>query len=334
MAGFDLRGGNTKNYVLGRGKVYISGDVTKTTGYSGATANSNKVWRDIGNVTAFTISQESETKEHKSSLEGLQVIDLEVPVSQKMSVSFTVDELNVNNLARFLSGDYRGFDNDTLGIPIGNGAAMASDDADVQGGDHFYVTTLGSDHVTDVWYDVTLRFANQVYRCIDFEPQATQAFGVHRNPTSARGITGGTDLVEGTDYEFDRKMGRVRFFPGALAPGDDFTCHWAAPSVDKAPNFVLTDGVDESLFFVRPLVTSGITVGLKFIMENANDGDIPLEFEFWQVKLKPDGELAGIGDDWAQLGFTGVVESVSTIPSPVGTASNYGRILGRKSFST
>lgn len=74
-----------------------------------------------------------------------------------------------------------------------------------------------------------------------------------------------------------------------------------------------------------------MTVGLKFIQENANDGDIPLMIEFWQVKLKPDGEYDGIGDDWAQLSFTGAVQSVS---NPGTFGSSYGRILGRNAFKT
>lgn len=333
MAGFNLRGGVPANYVLGRGKLYISGDSTRTTDYAAGTPNSQKVWRDVGNVTNFTITQESETKEHRSSLQGLQVVDLEVPVSQKMSIGFTGDEINAVNLARFLSGQYIGFDNDTGATALGNAAAIASNNVAgivATGAENWHITTLATDRVHDVWYDLELLFDDGFsYRAIDFEAQATQAITV-RKGNSSRTATDGTTLVEGDDYEIDRKMGRIRFFvtgANAIAPGDTITVSWAAPVAPKGA----TAGLDNSLFTIKPLTSSGVTVGVKFVLENANDGDIPMEIEFWQVKLKPDGEFAGIGDDWAALSFTGVVESVDT---PGVHGSPYGRIIGRDSFST
>lgn len=338
MAGFDLRGGKPANYVLGRGKLYLSGDSNRLTNLNTAAPNVNtqEVWRDVGNVTAFTITQESETKEHRSSLQGLQVVDIEVPVSQKMSLSFTTDEINANNLARFLSGVYLGRDNDTA-LALGNGAAIASDDASITSADrNFFVDTATTDRVHDVWYVLTLDLSSVAgiggnlptpVRCIDFEVQDDQAVTVLRNPTSNVSVDG-TPLTEGVDFEFDRKMGRIRFLStGALVAGDTFRVEWDAPSVAKSS----TPGLDDKLFVIQPLTTSGVTVGVMFVMENANDGDIPLTVEFWRVKLKPDGEFAGIGDDWAQVSFTGVVESVSEYAI---YGSEYGRIIGRNSFSS
>ena len=332
MAGFDLRGGKPGNYVLGRGKLYLAGDSAKTTAYAAGTANSQTVWRDVGNVTGFTITQESETKEHRSSLQGLQVVDLEVPVSQKMSVGFVADEINAINLARFLSGTYIGLDNDTGTVALANGAAIDSDNAGLAGVENYFVDTDTTDRVTDVWYDMILNLTalgTPEARCIDFESQADQPIEVWKNPTARNNTAGGTQLTEGTHYEIDRKLGRIRFYvvAGGITAGDSFVVIWDAPSVPKGS----LGGLDDSLFAIKPLTSSGVTVGVKFIQENANDGDIPLEFQFWQVKLKPDGEYAGVGDDWAQVSFTGVVESIDT---PGAFGSSYGRVLGRDSFST
>lgn len=336
MAGFDPRGGKPTNYVLGRGKLYLSGDITRTVDLVNPVADSNKTWRDVGNVTAFTIAQESETKEHRSFLTGIQTIDLEVAVSQKMTLSFTADEINALNLARFLSGRYLGADgNSGGGVPaLGNGAGIASNDAVyTTGTENFFKTTIATDQVFDVWYDIELTILGVTYPCIDFEPQGTgasqQNIIVHRNLTNRTTVGAGTLLVEGTDYEIDRKMGRIRFLSGGgMVRGQNFRVNWDA-SEDRSASAIAF--LDDKLFAIQPLTTSGITVGLKFIQENANDGDIPLAYEFWQVKLKPDGELAGIGDDWSQLSFSGVVESVG---SPGTFGSPYGRILGRNSFST
>ena len=331
MAGFDTRGGKPSNYVLGRGKLYLSGDISRTTNLASPATESNRVWRDLGNVTGFTVTQESETKEHRSSLQGLQVVDLEVPVSQKMSLGFVLDEVNANNMARFMSGTYVGADNDNNATGgLLNGARLDSGHAVFSGAENFYIDTATTDQVWDVWYDIEMTASGITYPCIDFEPQGTgtdeQDIDVWLTPTARTATTGGTELVEGTHYELDRKMGRIRFFDvsGSIARGDDFIVVWTAQEG-------ATSLVDLDLFAIQPLTTSGVTVRVKFIQENANDGDIPIAMEFWQVKLKPDGEYAGIGDDWAQLAFTGVVESVST-PDTYG--SPYGRLLGRNSFKT
>ena len=336
MPGFDSRGGQPLNYTLGRGKLYLADDSSKTTGLgTGTAANSQRVWRDVGNVTAFTVTQESETKEHKSSLQGLQVIDLEVAVSQKMTLAFTVDELNANNIARFLSGQYVGLDNDTGTSGLVNGAAVASANASVittAADRNFFVDTDATDRVHDVWYDLTLTLLGVTNApCVDFEAQATQAITVSKNATDNLGAGTPTTLVAGTHYEIDRKMGRIRFIDagaGGLVAGNTFLVSWAAPTTAKSA----TPGLDDSLWVVKPLTTSGISVGLKFILENANDGDHQTAYEFWQVKVKPDGELAGIGDDWATLNFTGVVESVAAPGRPYG--SEFGRVIGRNSYST
>jgi hypothetical protein len=340
MAGFDTRGGKPSNYVLGRGKLYLSGDISRTFNLVNPTADSNRVWRDLGNVTGFTVTQESETKEHRSSLQGLQVVDLEVPVSQKMTIGFVLDEINANNLARFMSGSYLGADNDDgATVPaLGNGARIASDNVTLMfaaGDRNFFVETLATDQVWDVWYDLELRILSSgTFPCIDFEPQGTGAnqqnirvrHAVIDNVDTA---TGGTLMAEGTNYEIDRQMGRIRFsntgHANDIARGDNFVVYW------DAQEGVTLDYLDTELFAIQPLSTSGVTVRVKFIQENANDGDKPLALEFWQVKLKPDGEYAGIGDDWAQLAFTGVVESIDT---PEVFGSPYGRILGRNSFKT
>lgn len=333
MAGFNVRGGDPTSYVLGRGRLFVQGDIKRFVG--GTLQAADAGWRDVGNVTAFTVTQESETKEHKSSLEGIQIIDLEVPVSQRMTVSFTLDELNNVNLARFFSGDLLdgalGFGSPTLD-GLGNASALASDDGTFMvGKENVYVDTATTDQVINMWYDLTLDITvlGGVFNAIDFEPQATQAIAVYKNST-ARATLDGTLLTEGTHYELDRKMGRIRFLSaaGGLARGDIFQVHWAAPTTPKSAT---APGIDTKLSFIKLLTNSGVSVALKFIGENPNNGDVQSMLEFFKVKLKPDGEYAGIGDDWAQVSFTGAVESITNPPPG---ASKYGRMIIRSEYST
>jgi len=332
MVLFDTRGGKPFTYLLGRGRLYVQGDVTRYSGGVAQTASTG--WRDVGNVTNFTISQESETKEHRSSLSGIQIVDLEVPVSQKMIVTFAVDEINQHNLARFFSGELL---TSELGYVLANASAIASDDSSIASGNrNFFVDTATTHQVYDMWYNLELNLPTSgsitagLYRAIDFEANASQAITVRKAVTNNTDISGGTLLTEGTHYELDRKMGRIRFISsgaGGLQLGDTFLVRWAAPTTPKSA----TSMADDKLFMIKPLTTSGVSVSLMFISENPNDSDSQAALELFKVKLKPDGEFAGIGDDWAALSFTGALESITNPPPG---ASAYGRWVGRTAYST
>jgi hypothetical protein len=85
---------NTADYNLGRGIVYFAELENSLPG----------AYRDLGNCTEFNISIEVETIEHQSSRQGLRVVDKEVVISQKMTLTLTLDELNHENLALWTSG--------------------------------------------------------------------------------------------------------------------------------------------------------------------------------------------------------------------------------------
>lgn len=333
MTKFNARGGDASQYNLGRGKLYLKGE----TKFLSATPVLDG-WRDIGNVTQFTVTQEAETKEHKSFLTGVQSIDQEIAVSRKMNISFATDELSANNIALFLSGTLR---DNAQGDAVANGACLASD-FDAGGGialtnKNFFYDSGATDFLFDIWFDLTLELnvpgvlAYGVTRCYDFQPQGTQAIAVRKDGTTRTDEGGGTTLLtEGTHYEIDRKMGRIRFFnvgSGGLERGDTFMVKWAAPAGDATKS----NGIDFLLTKVGLLTSSGVSVGLKFVGENPNDPGRPMEMEFYSIKLRPDGDFAGIGDDWTQLAFSGVAQAVSNPPL---FASPYGVFTSRPVYST
>jgi len=326
---FQPTGGDATQYSLGRGKLYLRGDTL----ISGA-APSMETWRDIGNVTGFTISQESEKKEHKTSLSGLQVVDLDLVVSQKMSLSFTADELSVQNIAMYLSGTLH---TKYLETNVGNAAAIASDDAVVPIPDadkDFFVDTNSTDFIYGQWYDLFLNLPILGYtRAYDFQAQGVQAITVRKQVTSRTNLTGATTLTEGTHYELDRRMGMIRFLAagGGVTRGDTIHVRWAAPTdADKLTGgFAL--GFDTKLNKVALLTNSGITCALKFVGVNPNDGDKPYEIGFHKVTLNPEGELQAIGDDWGSLSFTGVTSSITNPPLHT---SPYGWLVARDSYNT
>lgn len=162
---------NTGDYTLGRGIVYESAiDSTTEKPDDGG-------WRDLGNATEFNVSIETEKLEHKSSRAGLQVVDKEVVLSQKMTINFSLDELNDENVASFLSGETAAHTN----------AAIAGF------GDYTMVATV----VLGRWYDIVASTGERAYDVETGDVVLTETSGAPQA------------LTENTDYTLDLKMGRI-----------------------------------------------------------------------------------------------------------------------------
>jgi len=176
MAGINLTGqANTLDYNIGRGKVYFA-TIDSTTGVPGA-------FRFLGNAPEFSVSMESETLEHQSSQTGLKVTDKEVTISQKATLSLTLDEINFDNMALFFSGETAAH---------ANTAATAG----ITGSSNVTVTDGGR------WYDLyqnaggapaSNASANRIYDC---------------------GTISVSGSVAGTDFIADQVMGRIFIIAG------------------------------------------------------------------------------------------------------------------------
>jgi hypothetical protein len=236
-------------------------------------------YRDLGNCPEFNVSLENERLDHQSSRSGLRVTDKSVVVSQTVNINFTLDELNFQNLALFFSGESadEAITNPAIaGVTERELVASAPDFTDFDG---------------PRWYD--LKNASGV-RCYDI---ATA------NLTLASDTAGADNtLVEGTDYAVDEKNGRVMFLSTTtlIDEGDDITFTLAADAGAVNP--------DE----VRALTQTTVTAALKFISENPANNDAQTEYQFHQVQLSAEGDLALIGDEYSTMGFTAVAESNET----------------------
>lgn len=331
MPGTSYVGGDTTNYILGRGIVYFDGD---------SPVQYRKGLRDLGNANEFTITLESETKEHQSFLEGLKVIDQSLVLSQKMTISFTLEEANANNMALFFLGTEKGLN--ATGVALPNMAGLASDNATyIDAGErNVWLTNIG----LYLWYnlEITLNagtatvLGGAAWRAYDLDSTqvASNTNEIQKNPTT-RVATDGTNLRERTasfptgDYELDRKMGRIRFFPagpGSVGPTNNIKVRWGAPAVAKSG----TAGLDDLLSRVETLSKSGVKGAVVFILENANTGH-KYELRFHQVNLRPDGDFAGIGEEVVGMKLQGVCESVTISPY---NGSKYADIVTRSAFST
>lgn len=234
-------------------------------------------WRDLGNAPEFNINVEVETLEHQSSQRGLKITDKEVTISQEVNCSFQLDEIDFNNLALFFSGqaNQTAFTNPAI-------AGVAA-------------TVITTAVNKGSWYDLTDAANGAGTRLVDIDPTLLT---VRRDP-SGTPVT----LVEGTDYTVDAKYGRLFFLTTSVTvlQGDeiDFAITADAGAVNPSN--------------VQALTQSSVRVALKFISENPANNDKQTEYQFHQIQLKAEGDLALIGDEFTTMGFTGTAEVNSTL---------------------
>lgn len=122
-----------------------------------------------------------------------------------------------------------------------------------------------------------------------------------------------TTLTQGTDYTLDAKMGRIFVNIASVTTSLTFTLTLNAGAVP--------------IDVVRALVTSSLSGALKFIASNPADGDKYTEYLFHKVSLKPQGDLALIGDDWSKMQLEGVAESntAADSASPICTIRTFAQ---------
>ena len=270
MAGSNTTGKpQTADYNLGRGIVYFATNLAD---------GSPKSFRDLGNAPEFNVSVEVETLEHQSSREGLKVVDKEVIISQDVSVSFQLDEINNENLALFFSGAKATHVNVSVAGFVEHGMVA---DGDLE---------LGR------WYDIE-NAAAPSERAYD-----VQAADLTVKTNEAVPIT----LVLDTDYELDVEMGRIFTLSTSAA---------IATAIGTGDGLLVTlvaNGAANDVDEVRSLTQTNVIGTLKFISENPADNDRSTEYEFHQISLKPEGDFSLIGDEFSVQGFTGSAEKNAT----------------------
>lgn len=212
MAGINTTGKpRTTDYQLGRGKLYAA---TLTEGVAGA-------YRDLGNCPEFSVTGEIESLEHQSSRGGLRVTDKRVTLSQTLNISFTLDEINHENLALFYAGSV---DTSTVNAAIAGFA------------EHEMIASVEKGR----WYDIK---SGAGLRAFDIEAA---------DLTVEEGVNA---LVLNTDYELDLEMGRIFFLPSssAVSNGDAINVTLAAEATARTLQQVaglLSSSVPVALKFI------------------------------------------------------------------------------------
>lgn len=86
--------------VLGRGKIMFQPYLLNET--------SGGVRGDFGNAPTFTLATTSQSLDHYSSRKGLKVLDRTVVLQEDQSATFTLDEINLGNMAFWFGVDIDG----------------------------------------------------------------------------------------------------------------------------------------------------------------------------------------------------------------------------------
>jgi len=201
MPGINTSGApNTRDYVLGRGTVYIAA-INATTGLPDVNG-----FRDLGNAPEFNVTVSTEDLRHQNSRDCIKFTDKRFVISQEVGLSFQLDETrNFQNLSDFLAGSTETYDNPH----------------DVTSTD----VVIAVDVHLGAWYQLRAASGARVYN-ID---AVGCVYTIEKD--------GSPDvlLVEGTDYEIDEQLGLVRFLDSAtLAEGDQV--QWSITTGATTPN--------------------------------------------------------------------------------------------------
>lgn len=260
---------DTNSYKLGRGIVTFS-----PLGTNGLPL----AFRDLGNTTEFTLNLASEEVKHYNFQQALKILDRTDTLSKEMTFSLTLDEIDQQNMAMFVSGEVSTYANTAAisgfakweMIPAGKVEAIR----------HYQVKDSSGNRA----YNFTA--TNIALETTDSSP---------------------VSLTKDTDYEVNPVTGSIFLLASTKIN--------TAVSAGKGINVTLTATAGAgTVTRVKGLTSLDIVGYLQFEMIDSATEKISV-INFPKVKLKADGDASLIGDDWMTLSFTGSAEKNTNMPA-------------------
>lgn len=314
---------STKNYTLGKGKLYFDKYDQATGKYVGE--------RHLGNAPSVTFNIALEALEHYSSQGGLKAKDKKVISQITPKFNFTLDEINADNLALLLMSEVQDVtqaaddDNTTLLTDVTPGMFYDLDGSDVgifalgyDGGTAIFTAgatltgdtsnaeativqvignatsgTLYLKGITGVFTDnepLSDDHAVTPGAAVANGPAAFLASAVSVKDTDAPA----TFFVAGTDFTVDSQTGRIRIVPGGAING----------TTVKDLTVVFAKG-QATYKQIDALSNTELEGRIRFVSDNPVGNQY--EMIIWRVSLVPAGDTALIGDDWASFSMEGEI---------------------------
>ena len=231
-----------------------------------------KGFRPVGNVPSISVGTSIETKEHFSSMSGLKAQDLQVVLSDSRSISLQLEELNHQNLAIAFSGETA---TETNAGYAGFSEHLMVDDGELLAGH---------------WYEIKNAAG---LRAVDVDGSKLTVKTNEGPPNT---------LVEGVDYDLDAKFGKIFM----RADSTDVT-DAVALEVGLLVTLTADSSAVQTSNLVKGLTSVPVAKAVKIIIENAASGE-KTEVQFHKVRLKANGDMNLISDEWMVLPLEGAIE--------------------------
>jgi hypothetical protein len=319
---------STDNYTLGKGVIFLDKKDPTSGLYIGE--------RDLGNAPSFSFNVALEKLDHFSSRGGLKAKDKEIISQLTPSLTFTLDEVNKDNLALLTFANLNEV-TQTAGSVVQEvvtaHAGLRSDLSkrnimhwqlpydDAAADNALFVegeVVTGAGGATGVVLVVTgtattgtLTIAKTNDTAFVDDEAITGSIAGAAEVMSATGGTVGTGTpiilvqdatdtttyVAGTDYELSTTLKDDVIGRVKVIDGG---------SITEGDVLHVTFGYLAATYTeVQAFANTQIEGKLRFISDNPAGGD--QELEVWRVSLTPSGDTALIGDDWSTLGFSGEI---------------------------
>jgi hypothetical protein len=210
-------------------------------------------WMPLGNTPTFSITMEPQKQDHYSSKCGQRTKDRSVVTQMNRTASFEMEDINPDNMRLAFFG---------VKTEVTNAAAAGLTET-ITAAQKGYVYSLGVD--------------------------ATNPLGV-RNIDNVTITSGGTPLVEGTDFVVDKAAGAISLLLGGTvipATGADID---------------VTYDVVSSTYAEVASSSKSVIAALRFIPCLDEDSEMrPVEFFIPKAELTPSGQIDILSEDWMKL---------------------------------
>lgn len=234
----------TKNYVLGKGKLYFDRFLPNTTTKTGE--------RYFGNTTEFSITVASSTLDHYDSDQGVRQKDASVQTELNRTGVLTTDNMSDENIALFILGDI----------------SEVTQAADPVAGESL---NAGNALVADMYYQLGATNANPS------GVRGVSAVTITADPGGAA-----TAAVAGTDYILDTDLARFQVVAGGALDGVDAEAAYTPNANTRQQIKTSAEAINGSLRFVATNPEGELKdVYIPSAQLTAN-GDWGLKGEEWQ----------------------------------------------------
>ena len=306
---------STENYVLGRGMLYWDPWDTSTTAYLGE--------RALGNAPEVSINMNATFLDHFSSMSGFKSKDKTVVNEVSPQVTFTLEELVSDNWQLLVFGTKT-----TVTQTVSDGALTKVIAKPLKGRyfdlDSRSIQTKLITHGTvtggpfQKGETITGGTSNKTAVVLEVRSSTSLLIGTDGGITTAETITGGTSNATATTTSGGvYTAGAVTVFltgtPATVyTPTTDYTVDAATGRIFITATSNIAEDISITVVFGRAALTYtkilaldsvGQEGKLRYVSDNPEGGQ--WEMIIWKVRLKPNGDTALIGDDWAKLGFQG-----------------------------